>query len=109
MSEKPYMRDLPKAQRLILQGKGLGLPLNRRETEIVLAIMEGHTAAKALAAAVGLSQSSINACLYRVYAKSGANNIAHLVLMIAGIQPCPEALQPVQRTWRRKHYQLDKS
>lgn len=98
---------MAKAQRMIALGAGLGLLLTQREMSVVLAIMEGHTCAKALAAALGLSHSSANNYLYRVYAKSGAVNMAHLVLMITGVIECPDALLPVQRAWRRKHYKLD--
>lgn len=104
MGRKPGMA---KAQRMIALGAGFGLLLTQREMSVVLAIMEGHTCAKALATALGLSQASANNYLYRAYAKSGAVNMAQLVLMMTGVLPCPAALLPVQRIWRRKHYKLD--
>lgn len=107
MGRKPSQGGMAKAQRMIALGAGFGLLLTQREISVVLAIMEGHTCAKALAAALGLSQSSANNYLYRAYAKSGAHNMAHLVLMMTGVIECPDALLPVQRQWRRKHYKLD--
>lgn len=98
---------MAKAQRMIARGAGLGWPLTERERTVVLAIMDGHTCAKALATALSLSHSSANNYLYRVYAKAGAVNMAQLVLMMTGVIECPDALLPVQRTWRRKHYRLD--
>ena len=93
--------------RKIVDGKGLGLPLVQREIQVALAIMDGHTTAKALAAALSLSQASVNNYIYRLYAKTGAVNVAQLVLMMTGVLPCPVALLPVQRQWRRKYYKLD--
>lgn len=98
---------MAKAQRMIARGAGLGWPLTERERTVVLALMEGHTCAKELARALSLSHSSVSNYLYRIYAKSGALNMAHLVLMMTGAVACPDALLPVQRTWRRKHYKLE--
>lgn len=93
--------------RLIMRGDGLGLPLTAREAETVLAIMAGRITAKSIASALAVSKSSVDGYLYRIYAKSGADNMAHLVLMMTGVVPCPDNLLPVQRRWRRKHYKLD--
>lgn len=109
MSEQPYMRNLSKARYQVAIGGGLGLPLTEREVEVVLAVMDGTTTGKDLAARLDLSSATIGNYLHQAYAKSGAHNMAHLVLMMTGVLPCPEALQPVQRQWRRKHYKLDEN
>lgn len=75
---------MAKTQRMIALGAGFGLLLTQREMSVVLAIMEGHTCA-------------------------GAVNMAQLVLMMTGVLPCPAALLPVQRIWRRKHYKLEEN
>lgn len=109
MSEQPYMRGLSKARYLVAKGKGLGLPLTARETQVVLAVMAGHTTAKSLADAIKRAEATCNNYLYQIYAKSGAVNMAQLVLMMTGVLPCPAALLPVQRIWRRKHYKLEEN
>lgn len=106
MSET-WLRSVSTARYLIARGKGLGLPLTEREIEVVLAVMEGHTTAKELSRAVGIAQPTVNNYLYQIYGKSGARNLAQVVLMMTGVMDCPEALQPIQRQWRRKHYKID--
>lgn len=98
-----------KTLRLIMRGNGLGLPLVEREIATVLAIMDGHVTAKSIAGALAVSKSSVDGYLYRTYAKAGATNMAHLVLMMTGAVECPDTLLPVQRTWRRKHYKLEEN
>lgn len=81
--------------------------LTNGETEIVLAIMAGHTTAKEIAVATGLARISIYGYLHRIYAKADASNMTQVALMIAGALPCPGSLLPAQKAWRRKHYKLD--
>lgn len=89
------------------RGMGLGLPLLALEEEILLAVMAGQVTATLLGRELGRPESTINTYLYHVRIKAGALNLAHLVLMVAGIAPTPATLLPVQRRWRRRHYQLD--
>lgn len=96
-----------KSRYLIAKGKGLGLPLTKRETELVLALMDGHTSGLQLMAALGCGKGTVNFNTNQIYGKTGARNLATLVLMVTGAIECPTALLPVQRTWRRKHYRLD--
>lgn len=83
--------------------------LTKGETDLVLAIMAGHTTAKELAPILLVSQATIYGALHKIYGKSGAINMPQLVLMITGILPCPAVLLPVQKTWRRQHYKLDEN
>lgn len=94
-------------RKIMRTGQGLGLPLLAYEEEIVLAVMAGHVTTKLLCHVLGRGQWTINAQLYQLRNKTGAINLAHLVLMVAGIVPTPANLLPVQRRWRREHYKLD--
>lgn len=105
--QKTYERRLGKEQLAILKGEGLGLPLASYEAEIVLAIMDGNVLYKDLADLTRRSLPTVRRHLHRIYAKSGATNMAHLVLMMTGAVECPDALLPAQRQWRRKRYKLD--
>lgn len=98
---------MSKSRYLIAKGKGLGLPLTKRETELILALMAGNTSGKQLMAALDCQKGTVNFNTNQIYGKTGARNLATLVLMVTGAVECPAALLPVQRTWRRKHYKLD--
>ena len=81
--------------------------LTKGEIEIVLAIMAGHTTGQELATATDISKATAYGYLHKIYFKSGAINMAQVVLMMTGVTPCSAALLSVQRAWRRKHYKLD--
>lgn len=98
---------ISKSRYLVSRGKGLGLPLTPREESTALALMDGKVTTDQLADALQCERGTVHWYLNQVYRKSGAVNLAHLVLMITGAVECPAALLPVQRAWRRKHYRLD--
>lgn len=81
--------------------------LTQGEIDIVLAIMAGHTTAQELATVTSISKTTVYGYLHKIYFKSGAINMAQVVLMMTSVMPCSAALLPVQRAWRRKHYKLD--
>ncbi len=92
---------------LVSKGKGFGLPLTPRETETVLTLMAGNETTDKIASVMGCNSGTVHWNLNQIYAKAGASNLTHVVMMITGVVACPSALLPVQRTWRRKHYKLD--
>lgn len=62
----------------------LGEPLSARERDTVTALLAGHVTAKAIGCALSLTESTVRAHLYHIYAKAGAINLADLVLMATG-------------------------
>jgi DNA-binding CsgD family transcriptional regulator len=65
-----------------------GKPLTRREKDVVQAILAGCTTRQAIGAHLFVSYRTANAHLWRIYAKSGAINLADLVLMAVGRKAC---------------------
>lgn len=98
-----------KTIRLIAAGKGEGIPLSNRETDVVLAIMAGNTLVKDIARAVETTETTINNYLHYIYRKANVPNMAAVVLMVSGVIPCARALKQTQGKWRRKFYQIEEN
>jgi len=75
-------------------GAGLGLPLLPREADAVLAIMAGHTTAKDIGRHLCISPTTVNNYFYFIFRKTGAGNVADIVLMMTGVIPVAAALRP---------------
>jgi DNA-binding CsgD family transcriptional regulator len=65
-----------------------GKPLTEREGDTVRAVLAGHTTRQTIGAAMTVTYRTANAHLWRIYAKTGAHNMADLVLMAVGRKPC---------------------
>jgi DNA-binding CsgD family transcriptional regulator len=61
----------------------LGNKLTRRECDVVQAILAGHTSNELIAARLGLSVRTVGTFLNSIYAKVGARDRAHLVLLMS--------------------------
>ena len=109
MTTQDRRGHISKARYLVTRGKALGLSLTPSEADAVMALMDGHVTTSQIATAVGCAPGTIHWYFHQIYAKSGACNMAHVVLMITGVIECPIALLPVQRQWRRKYYKLDEN
>lgn len=77
--------DYIDAQLRSLRGK----PLTRREREVVRAILAGHTTHAALGEALTISYGTVRSHVWRLLAKTGAVNMADLILMTLGRKACP--------------------
>lgn len=66
-----------------------GKPLTRREQDVVQAVLAGCTTRQTIGAHLTVSYRTANAHLWRIYAKTGAINLADLVLMAVGRKACP--------------------
>lgn len=61
-----------------------GEPLTPAERETLQAVMVGHTVRSELAAVLSLSRCGVNVRLSQIYAKTGADTLADVVLMVYG-------------------------
>jgi DNA-binding CsgD family transcriptional regulator len=68
-------------------GRLLGQPLTRRERDVVRAVLAGAVTEKDLGQALSLEGSTVRAHLYHIFTKTGAINLADLVLMAVGRKP----------------------
>lgn len=80
----------PRSDRLDAElGTLYGKPLSRREGDVIRAILAGCTTRQAIGAQMTVTFRTANAHLWRIYAKTGAHNMADLVLMAMGRKDCP--------------------
>lgn len=77
--------DYIDAQLRTLRGK----PLTRREREVLNTILAGHTTYIEIGRALTISHGTVRSHVWRLLAKTGAVNMAELVLMALGHKPCP--------------------
>ena len=66
----------------------LGKPLSDREHEVTQAILAGCTTKAMLAARLGIAGGTVGSHLTRIFAKTGAVNLADLILMAWGRKAC---------------------
>lgn len=74
--------------------------LTRREIDVIRAILTGKTTTRDLADALHISEKTVRSHITRIYAKVGAKNMAHLVLMCLGALPAWPALH--KYTWKQQ-------
>lgn len=83
----------PRADRIDAElGTLYGKPLSRREGDAVRAVLAGCTTRQAVADHLTVSYGTASAHLWRVFAKTGAYNMADVVLMAVGRKDCPVRL-----------------
>lgn len=66
-----------------------GEPLTDREADVLRAILAGHTYRKEIARHLVVEKRTVDAHVYSIFIKTGAGNMADLVLMALGRKPCP--------------------
>lgn len=69
-------------------GEGLGLSLTEREVEIIKLILAGYTTRADIAPPLSIAERTVHHHLFHIYAKTGAVNMADLVLMAVGRKSC---------------------
>ena len=87
-----------------------GRKLTKRESAVVQAILNGHTSNELIAAHLGISVRTVSAFLNRIFAKVGARDRTHLVLLMRdGVRPQVQslAIQSVTATAHRLWQELD--
>lgn len=77
-------------------GELYGRSLTRRQTEVLLLVMAGHTYLNDIARKLTISRSATAGHISTIYAKTGANNLTDLVLMLYGAIECPGNLHPIR-------------
>jgi len=65
-----------------------GKPLTEREGDTLRAILAGCTTRHAIATEMIVTHGTAAAHVWRLYSKTGAHNMADLVLMAVGRKPC---------------------
>lgn len=65
----------------------LGTPLTRRELDVVRSLLAGHVTTADMGKALGIDARTVESHLTHIYAKSGAINLADLMLMALGRKP----------------------
>lgn len=63
--------------------------LTDREKDVVRALLAGYTCRSEIARRLTISQRTADSHINAIYAKTGAVNMADLVLMALGRKPCP--------------------
>lgn len=69
-------------------GRLWGKPLTGREVEVVGAILAGHTTNQQIAQRLVVTRKTTQTHLGNIYAKTGAQNHADLILMALGRKAC---------------------
>lgn len=69
-------------------GRLRGKRLTRREVEIIVAILAGHTTNEQIGATLVIARKTVQTHLGNIYAKTGSTDKADLILMALGRKAC---------------------
>lgn len=75
--------------------EALGKPLTRGELAVLKVVLDGHTTSVQAATALGVTVRTVRTHLTHIYAKTGADNLAALVLMALGRKLCAVDLSDI--------------
>ncbi len=69
-------------------GQLRGKPLTAREIQVIGAILAGYTTNERIGSVLVIARKTVQAHLGNIYAKTGADDKADLVLMVLGRKAC---------------------